>query len=208
MLLDLALNGDPDPKNRPQLSVQQRMDLQCFDPRQNETTAQAKGPSLEVASPEPVNPQAGGASGSVQSVPAATTPANTSQQTNSAQPAQPLIRIAAQTLDQMINDAGEVRLSRALFENNTQANRSSLTELRLTLDRLKGMINELSMQAETQMQSQSQKTQQMMALAQAKDQAVELPQFDPLEFDRFTRLQEISRLADETLADMEDTVAA
>jgi chemosensory pili system protein ChpA (sensor histidine kinase/response regulator) len=65
-----------------------------------------------------------------------------------------------------------------------------LTELTSNLDRLRTHLRDVELQAETQMQSR---------LAQAKDTA---QGFDPLEFDRFTRVQELTRMMAESVNDV------
>jgi chemosensory pili system protein ChpA (sensor histidine kinase/response regulator) len=68
--------------------------------------------------------------------------------------------------------------------------RSSLTELGGNLDRLRQQLRDVELQAESQMQSR---------LAQTKDAA---QAFDPLEFDRFTRVQELTRMMAESVNDV------
>ncbi|MDP3414111.1 MAG: chemotaxis protein CheW, partial [Polaromonas sp.] len=58
------------------------------------------------------------------------------------------------------------------------------------LDRLRGQLRDIELQAETQMQSR---------LAQARDAD---QSFDPLEFDRFTRVQELTRMMAESVNDV------
>ena len=61
------------------------------------------------------------------------------------------------------------------------------TQLRVTLGE-RMVLRDIELQAESQMQSR---------LAQAKDSAAG---FDPLEFDRFTRVQELTRMMAESAA--------
>jgi chemosensory pili system protein ChpA (sensor histidine kinase/response regulator) len=72
----------------------------------------------------------------------------------------------------------------------TGEQRSSLADLTGNLDRLRSQLRDIELQAESQMQSR---------LAQAKDSAVG---FDPLEFDRFTRVQELTRMMAESVNDV------
>ena len=60
--------------------------------------------------------------------------------------------------------------------------KGSLVDLSGNLDRLRHQLRDIEVQAESQMQSR---------MALAKDMAQE---FDPLEFDRFTRVQELTRM--------------
>jgi hypothetical protein len=68
--------------------------------------------------------------------------------------------------------------------------RGSLNDLTGNLDRLRSQLRDIELQAESQMQSR---------MAQAKDTAAG---FDPLEFDRFTRVQELTRMMAESVNDV------
>ncbi|MBI5278473.1 MAG: Hpt domain-containing protein [Burkholderiales bacterium] len=100
------------------------------------------------------------------------------------------VRVRSQLLDRLVNQAGEVMITRSRLEEELRQLRSSLDDLTGNLDRLRSQLREIELQAETQMQSR---------LAQAKDSAAG---FDPLEFDRFTRVQELTRLMAESVNDV------
>ncbi len=100
------------------------------------------------------------------------------------------VRVRAQLLDRMVNQAGEVMITRARLEARLGQLRTSLTELTGNLDRLRNLLRDIELQSESQMQSR---------LAQAKDSA---QGFDPLEFDRFTRVQELTRMMAESVHDV------
>jgi chemosensory pili system protein ChpA (sensor histidine kinase/response regulator) len=68
--------------------------------------------------------------------------------------------------------------------------RTSLSDLTGNLDRLRHQLRDIELQAESQMQSR-------MAQAKDADQT-----FDPLEFDRFTRVQELTRMMAESVSDV------
>ena len=68
--------------------------------------------------------------------------------------------------------------------------RNSLGDLTGNLDRLRQQLRDVELQAETQMQSR---------LALTKDAQ---QNFDPLEFDRFTRMQELTRMMAESVNDV------
>ncbi len=104
------------------------------------------------------------------------------------------IRVLSNVLDTAINDAGEIRLARNSLENTNINNRKSLIELKNSSSKLAKMVKEIEVQAETQIQAQSTKIDENST------------NFDPLEFDRFTRLQELTRLMNEAVADIEETV--
>ena len=96
----------------------------------------------------------------------------------------------SQLLDRLVNQAGEVMITRSRLEAELRQLRGSLTDLTGNLDRLRAQLRDIELQAESQMQSR---------LAQAKDSAAG---FDPLEFDRFTRVQELTRMMAESVNDV------
>ncbi|TFZ03654.1 hybrid sensor histidine kinase/response regulator [Ramlibacter humi] len=100
------------------------------------------------------------------------------------------VRVRSTLLDRLMNQAGEVMITRSRLENELRNLRSSLNDLTGNLDRLRTQLRDIELQAETQMQSR---------LAQAKEAAAG---FDPLEFDRFTRVQELTRMMAESVNDV------
>ena len=100
------------------------------------------------------------------------------------------VRVRSQLLDRLVNQAGEVMISRARMESRLTQLRSSLTDLTGNLERLRNQLRDIELQSESQMQSR---------LAQTKDSA---QSFDPLEFDRFTRVQELTRMMAESVHDV------
>jgi chemosensory pili system protein ChpA (sensor histidine kinase/response regulator) len=110
--------------------------------------------------------------------------------TPSRQAANQAVRVRSQLLDRLVGQAGEVMITRSRLEAELRQLRASLGDLTGNLDRLRSQLREIEVQAESQMQSR---------LAQAKDTAAG---FDPLEFDRFTRVQELTRLMAESVNDV------
>ena len=100
----------------------------------------------------------------------------------------PLVRVRADILDRLVNQAGEVSISRSKLETEVGTLRQSLTEMTENVSRLRDQLREIEMQAETQITSR-------MALSGDRE-------FDPLEFDRFTRLQELTRMMAESVNDV------
>ena len=100
------------------------------------------------------------------------------------------LRVSAQLLDRLVNQAGEVIITRSRLDGRLGQMRASLRELSGNLDRLREQLREIELQSESQMQSR---------MAQTKDHAQD---FDPLEFDRFTRVQELTRIMAESVADV------
>ena len=104
------------------------------------------------------------------------------------------LRVKADLVDRLVNEAGEVAISRARIEGEMRAIKASLLELTENVIRLRGQLREIEIQAESQIQAQ---ISQLQAKA-AKDGAA----FDPLEFDRFTRFQELTRMMAESVNDV------
>ena len=104
--------------------------------------------------------------------------------------AQQTVRVRAQLLDRLISQAGEVLIARSRVDARLAQARGSLDELTGNLERLRVQLRDIEVQAESQMQSR---------LALSKDSAAG---FDPLEFDRFTRVQELTRMMAESVNDV------
>ncbi|MCX2861254.1 Hpt domain-containing protein [Paucibacter sp. PLA-PC-4] len=104
--------------------------------------------------------------------------------------AQPLVRVRGALLERMATQAGEVSIRRARLESELAQMKSALLDLDDNLDRLRSQLRELEVQAEGQMGSQ-----QEAAKLAGRD-------FDPLEFDRYTRFQELTRMLAESVNDV------
>ena len=100
------------------------------------------------------------------------------------------VRVRAQLLDRLMAQAGEVMTARARLESDVTQLRALQGELASNVERLRGQLRDVELQAETQMQSR---------LAQSRDAQ---RNFDPLEFDRFTRMQELTRMMAESVNDV------
>ncbi len=100
------------------------------------------------------------------------------------------IRVAADTLDRLLNQAGEISISRGRIETEAQTLKQFLIELTDSVARLRGQLKEIEIQAESRLQATQNQTIEHDAA------------FDPLELDRFTRFQELTRLMAESLHDV------
>ncbi len=100
------------------------------------------------------------------------------------------IRVRSQLLDRMVNQVGEVMMTRSRLEVELGQLRGSLGDMTDNLNRLRQQLRDIEVQTESQMQSR---------LAQAKEAQTG---FDPLEFDRFTRVQELTRMMAESVNDV------
>lgn len=100
------------------------------------------------------------------------------------------VRVRTPVLERMVGLSGEVSVTRSRIEAGVQQLRASLGDLSDNLVRLREQLRDVEVQAETQMASRREAAR---AAAQS---------FDPLEFDRFTRLQELTRMMAESVNDV------
>jgi len=101
-----------------------------------------------------------------------------------------MLRVRAEVVDRLVNEAGEISVARSRMETEMRVLKEDLLELTTSVVRLRQQLREVEIQAESQMQAR---------VMLAKDNS-EL--FDPLEFDRFTRLQELTRFMNESVHDV------
>jgi chemosensory pili system protein ChpA (sensor histidine kinase/response regulator) len=102
-----------------------------------------------------------------------------------------MLRVRADVVDRLVNEAGEISVARSRMETEMRAFKEGLLELTGSVARLRAQLREVEIQAESQMQAR---------ISQTGDSA---EQFDPLEFDRFTRLQELTRFMNESVHDVQ-----
>jgi len=100
------------------------------------------------------------------------------------------VRVRTPLLDRLVNQAGEVSISRARIESDVAQIKGALGDLTDNLERLRAQLRDIELQAETQIDTR-------LEAARAASQA-----FDPLEMDRFTRFQELTRMMVESVADV------
>jgi chemosensory pili system protein ChpA (sensor histidine kinase/response regulator) len=91
------------------------------------------------------------------------------------------LRVRADLIDRLVNEAGEVAIARSRVEGELRSLKANLLELTGSVIRLRSQVREIEIQADSQIQSR-------MSMANEAAEG-----FDPLEFDRFTRFQELTR---------------
>ncbi len=101
------------------------------------------------------------------------------------------VRIRADLLDRLVNYAGEVAIYRARLEQQLGAFRSNLGELNQTTTRLREQLRRLEIETEAQ----------IIARYQREGETAN-ETFDPLELDRFTNQQQLSRALSESANDL------
>jgi chemosensory pili system protein ChpA (sensor histidine kinase/response regulator) len=106
---------------------------------------------------------------------------------------QSLVRVRADLLDRLVNEAGEVSIARARLDNELGVIRQSMTELAENVSRLRLQLREIELAADSQIQARPEQVSQPTQTDSA---------FDPLEFDRYTRFQELTRMLAESVNDV------
>ena len=101
------------------------------------------------------------------------------------------IRVAAELMDKLVNYAGEVSIYRSRLEQQMSAVRFNLKEVDITVQRLKEQLRKMDIESEAQMMSRYQS-------ASTRGSS----EFDPLELDRFSNMQQLSRALAESVSDL------
>lgn len=101
------------------------------------------------------------------------------------------VRVRADLLDRLVNNAGEVAIYRARLEQQLGAFRGAMAELDRTNIRMHDQLRRLDLETEAQIVARYQ-----------REHDKQDPTFDPLELDRFSTLQQLSRALAESAADI------
>jgi chemosensory pili system protein ChpA (sensor histidine kinase/response regulator) len=104
---------------------------------------------------------------------------------------QEVVKVRADLLDNLVNSAGEVSIYRARMEQQVSGLGSYLGELEQTITRLKKQLR--SLEAETEAQ---------IHFGHREEESKSPKEFDPLELDRYTMIQELSRSLGESVNDL------
>ncbi len=101
------------------------------------------------------------------------------------------VRVAAGSIDAMVNQIGESVLLQSRIDRQVNGFERQLFELQQTVTRLRSQLRRLEIETETQIKADL-----------MEEAGITEDQFDPLEFDRFTQVQELSRGIMESLGDV------
>jgi chemosensory pili system protein ChpA (sensor histidine kinase/response regulator) len=101
------------------------------------------------------------------------------------------VRVQSYVLDDMVNYAGEINIYRSRMEQQVSDYRFNLAELDQTITRLRDQLRQLEMETEAQI---------LYRYEQESD--VSNQDFDPLEMDRYSNLQQLSRSLIESISDL------
>ena len=106
---------------------------------------------------------------------------------------QELVKLSADLLENLVNLAGETSISRARLEEQSSDFSFSLEEMDITISRLQEQLRRLDIETEAQVLFRLERTDSFGTEG-----------FDPLEMDRYSNLQQLSRSLMETAFDLND----
>ena len=101
------------------------------------------------------------------------------------------IHVAAKLMDSLVNYAGEISIYRSRLEQQLSSVSSNVKEVEATITRLKNQLRKLEIETEAQMMSRYEHA--------STEGSTE---FDPLELDRFSNMQQLSRSLTESVSDL------
>ncbi|MFW5969251.1 MAG: hybrid sensor histidine kinase/response regulator, partial [Halofilum sp. (in: g-proteobacteria)] len=145
-----------------------------------DTAHEEAGDDERTAEPEARERAAG-------SEPAATVPSGSEQ-----------IRVQSDLLDNLVNFAGEVSIYHSRINEQLGQYRFNIQEFDQTVNRLRGQLRDMENETESQIRYSHAVEREQEADAGERDAG-----FDPLEFDRYTRLHELSRSLSESVGDLD-----
>ena len=102
------------------------------------------------------------------------------------------VRVSSNLLEQLVNLAGETSVARARVEQQFTYVGYAVDEFDGTIERLREQLRQMDRETEAQI------------LFRTEQKEFEHEGFDPLEFDRYTRMQELSRALGESVSDLTD----
>ncbi|AXK71087.1 response regulator [Lysobacter sp. TY2-98] len=152
----------------------ERLPMPAYEPQHEEATPEVP---LPVAELKPL------------SAPIGEQPALTDDDDIAVRAPQEQVRIRADLLDRLVNYAGEVAIYRARLEQQLGAFRSAIAEMEATNTRMRDQLRRLEIETEAQI------------VARYKREDATEATFDPLELDRFSTLQQLTRALSESAAD-------
>jgi chemosensory pili system protein ChpA (sensor histidine kinase/response regulator) len=107
---------------------------------------------------------------------------------------QEMVKISAPMLDTLVNLAGETSISRSQVEQQISEFVFSLDEMQATIRRMQDQVRRLSVETDAQITFRREQI----------ETSVGEEEFDPLEMDRYSQLQQLSRSMLESASDLQD----
>ncbi|MCU7929173.1 MAG: Hpt domain-containing protein [Candidatus Thiodiazotropha sp. (ex Codakia rugifera)] len=116
------------------------------------------------------------------------------EEKESFKPSKDQVRVNAELMDRLVNHAGEVSIYRARLEQQNSVLGFNLSELEQTVSRLFTQLRNLEIETEAQIIYRWEREHEQDDREKAE--------FDPLEMDRFSTMQQLSRALVETVNDL------
>jgi len=110
-----------------------------------------------------------------------------------AQEASEMVRVSPQLLEQLVDLAGESSIVRSRVEQGISDFAAALKEMEITIERVREQLRRLEIETETQ-----------VLFRREVSHGTDYDEFDPLEMDRYSQLQQLSRALSESASDMFD----
>ena len=104
---------------------------------------------------------------------------------------QELVRVKTELLDNLVNYAGEISIYRSRLEQQIGAYRFNLVELEQTVARVREQLRKLEIETEAQ-----------VLFRYEREAEEDSEEFDPLEMDRYSHMQQLSRSLVESCSDL------
>ncbi|MBC3373476.1 Hpt domain-containing protein [Pseudomonas sp. SWRI92] len=105
-----------------------------------------------------------------------------------------MVKVSAELLDDLVNLAGETSIFRGRIEQQVNDARTALSEMETTIERMRDQLRRLD--TETQ--------GRILSRQQVEAERLGYEEFDPLEMDRHSQLQQLSRALFESASDLVD----
>jgi chemosensory pili system protein ChpA (sensor histidine kinase/response regulator) len=150
---------------------------------------EAESPALQSAPPE-THVTESAAEAAAEEVLAAPLPVPPGREPVAAPERQEMARVDAELLDKLLNISGEASIARSRLEQQLGSIDFNLGELSRTVTRLKEQLRSLEIETEAQI------------LHRHEDEGGHRSEFDPLELDRYSSIQQFSRALAETANDV------
>jgi chemosensory pili system protein ChpA (sensor histidine kinase/response regulator) len=173
---------EPEPEPVAEPSWVAEFEDQLAAPPAEVPVQEARAPVEPAPEFQPVEPAAEGTAGTAPMLPGREPPQPTERQE--------LARVNAELLDELLNNAGEVSIFRARIEQQMTSIEFNVAELGRTVTRLREQLRKLELETEAQILFEHQEDAQRRA------------DFDPLELDRYSMIQQLSRALAESVSDV------
>src|SRR6201999_4577771 len=121
-------------------------------------------------------------------------PAKTEPAAPAADAGADMVKVSAELLDDLVNLAGETSIFRGRIEQQVSDAQTALNEMETTIERMRDQLRRLD--TETQ--------GRILSRQQVDGERLGYEEFDPLEMDRHSQLQQLSRALFESASDLLD----